>query len=372
MNSDVIVVGSGIVGMACAWAACQQGLRVTVIDRDPVCVGASIRNFGFVTVTGQGSGTTWRRARRSRDVWAELAPRAGIEVLHTGLWVQARRPQAQRVLQELCGREQGQQLQWHEASALRELAPALAQPGVLGALYSPHEIRIEARQAVEQLRQWLASQGVKFHMGVSVQHIAAGEVHTTIGLLKAPRIALCPGAQLGDLFPHVFKRRAVRLCQLQMLRVEPPPGYRLPAAVMSDLSLVRYRGYSELPSAQALAQRLEQEAAAELAEGIHLIIVQSADGSLVVGDSHHYGDAMPPFASARVEQLILDEMQRMLGLSDYAVSERWTGIYPSGAEDAFIESVLPGVELVSVTSGTGMSTAFALAEDWLESWRSSQ
>ena len=156
-----------------------------------------------------------------------------------------------------------------------------------------------------------------------------------------------------------------------MLRVQPPEGYRLPTAVMSDLSLVRYRGYSELPSAQGLIERLQHEAAAELAEGIHLIIVQSADGSLVVGDSPHYGDAMPPFASAHVEGLILDEMQRMLGLTHYSVRERWTGIYPSAADDAFIESVLPGVQMVSVTSGTGMSTAFALAEDWVESWRNS-
>lgn len=371
MSSDVIVVGSGIVGMACAWAALQQGLRVTVLDRDPVCIGASIRNFGFVTVTGQGSGATWRRARRSRDVWAELAPKAGIEVLHTGLWVQARREEARSVLQDLCSRPEGLELQWHDAAALRQQAPELLQPNVLGALYSPYEIRIEARLAVEQLRLWLASQGVSFHMGVAVQHVATGEVHTTIGTLQAPRIALCPGPQLRDLFPHVFQRRSTRLCQLQMLRVQPPEGYRLPTAVMSDLSLVRYRGYSELPSAQGLTERLQQEAAAELAEGIHLIVVQSADGTLVVGDSHHYGDAMPPFASARVEGLILDEMRRMLGLTHYAVRERWTGIYPSAADDAFIESVLPGVQMISVTSGTGMSTAFALAEDWVESWRNS-
>ena len=49
MSNDVIIVGSGIVGLACAWAALQQGKNVRVIDRDPFCVGASIRNFGFVT-----------------------------------------------------------------------------------------------------------------------------------------------------------------------------------------------------------------------------------------------------------------------------------------------------------------------------------
>ncbi len=96
MTTDVIIVGSGIVGMACAWAALQQGKRVQVIDRDPYCVGASIRNFGFVTVTGQGSGDTWRRARRSSDVWAQIAPLADIPVEHAGLWVLAQRQQYSR------------------------------------------------------------------------------------------------------------------------------------------------------------------------------------------------------------------------------------------------------------------------------------
>ena len=96
-------------------------------------------------------------------------------------------------------------------------------------------------------------------------------------------------------------------------------------------------------------------------------MVQSQDGSLVVGDSHHYGTALAPFASSEVERLILQEMQRMLCLGHYTVTERWTGLYPSGPADAFIETVLPGVELISVTSGTGMSTSFGLAEDWIQS-----
>ena len=51
---------------------------MAVVERDQRCVGASIRNFGFVTVTGQPAGDTWRRARTSRDIWARVAPEAGI------------------------------------------------------------------------------------------------------------------------------------------------------------------------------------------------------------------------------------------------------------------------------------------------------
>lgn len=368
MTTDVIIVGSGIVGMACAWAALQQGKRVQVIDRDPYCVGASIRNFGFVTVTGQGSGDTWRRARRSRDVWAQIAPLADIPVEHAGLWVLAQRQQAQTVLNELLKRPEGQDLQWFDAEALRAKAPHLAHATVLGALYSPHELRIEAREAVEKLRIWLATQGVTFRMGQAVQQVISGAVQVGDEWLKAERILVCPGPDTRTLFPEAFHQNNTQLCQLQMLRVQPPSGYQLGAAVMSDLSLVRYRGYSELPGAQLLHDQLRVQCSRELSHGVHLIIVQSADGSLVVGDSHHYGQAMRPFAASEVEDLILHEMQRLLCLGHYQVTERWTGIYPSGPQDTLVTSVLPGVQLVSVTSGTGMSTSFGLAEDIVEQW----
>ena len=88
---DLAVVGAGIVGWATALAAVKRGLRVIVIDRDNQANGASVRNFGFITVTGQERGAMWARARRSRDVWCEVAAAADIAILHTGLWMTARR-----------------------------------------------------------------------------------------------------------------------------------------------------------------------------------------------------------------------------------------------------------------------------------------
>jgi glycine/D-amino acid oxidase-like deaminating enzyme len=90
---DLAVVGAGILGLAHALAAARRGKRVLVLDADAQANGASIRNFGFVTVTGQQAGECWSRARRSRDVWAEVAPKAGIDVVHRGLlyWPNGRR-----------------------------------------------------------------------------------------------------------------------------------------------------------------------------------------------------------------------------------------------------------------------------------------
>jgi glycine/D-amino acid oxidase-like deaminating enzyme len=149
-----------------------------------------------------------------------------------------------------------------------------------------------------------------------------------------------------------------------MLRLAAP-GWRLPAAVMGDLSLIRYEGYAAMPAAKALGEVLKAEAGDALAHGIHLIIVQSADGSLVVGDSHHYAATPDPFAPAEVEQIILREARSLLALPEgSAVTERWTGLYPSSPEEtAFLDLVAPGVLLSQVSSGTGMSTGFALGEE---------
>ena len=91
MKFDLAIVGAGICGLAHALAASRRGLRVAVFDRDAQANGASIRNFGFITVTGQQAGECWGRAMRSRHVWAEVAEAAGIPVLQRGLVVAARR-----------------------------------------------------------------------------------------------------------------------------------------------------------------------------------------------------------------------------------------------------------------------------------------
>ena len=137
-------------------------------------------------------------------------------------------------------------------------------------------------------------------------------------------------------------------------------------SVMSDLGLVRYLGYAELPEAAALKQRLMVEQGAQLEHGVHLIVAQGADGGLIVGDSHHYGDLPPPFAPAGAEEDILDEFTRAFGHAPPPVIERWTGVYSVPAEGDsrtfLIETPEPHVRLVIVTSGTGASTGFGIAE----------
>ncbi len=133
---------------------------------------------------------------------------------------------------------------------------------------------------------------------------------------------------------------------------------------MSDLGLVRYLGYAELPQAAALKARLTAEQGAHLANGVHLIVVRSADGSLVVGDSHHYAATPDPFAPDAVDALILDEFTQVIDAPVPRVLERWTGTYASSPDRlALIDRPEEAVRLVLITSGTGASTSFAIAEE---------
>jgi FAD dependent oxidoreductase TIGR03364 len=362
MSFDVAVIGAGIVGLAHALAASRLGLNVIVLDRDAQANGASVRNFGFVTVTGQEQGAVWRRARRSRDVWAEIAGPAGIAIEQRGLLMVAQRPEAEAVLDAFLQTEMAEDCLWLDRAAAKARLGGMAPAMLRGALFSPIDLRIESRDAVPALARWLeAGDRVSIRRAVAVHGIETGHVETSAGTIRADAIIVCPGDDLSTLFPDTLAKAALTRCKLQMLRLAPP-GVRLPATLMSDLSLVRYLGYAALPEAAALRARLEAEQPAHLANGIHLIVAQGADGSLIVGDSHHYAQTPDPFASDAVERLILDEFAAVFGAVP-PVIERWIGTYASGAGHSIVETPADGVRLVLVTSGTGASTAFALAEE---------
>ena len=364
MSHDVAIVGAGIVGLAHALAAVRRGLKTVVIDRDARPSGASIRNFGFITVTGQRRGETWGRALRSAAIWAEVAPRAGIAIEQRGLLVLARRLEAAAILEALAATEMGEQCELLSGDAAQGRLAGVQPASLAAALWSPHEVRVESREAIPHLVDWLARLGVEFRFRCAALAIQDSGVQTSRGWIPAGRVIACPGDDLSTLYPETYDRLGVTRCVLQMMRLESP-GYRLPAPLMTDLSLVRYRGYADLPQAGDLLARLRIEQASHLEHGVHLIVTQGQDGSLIVGDSHHYAASPGPFAASDVERLILDELRETLGASP-PVRERWIGTYASAEADMFRAEPAAHVRHVVVTSGTGASTAFAIAEETLE------
>lgn len=363
---DLAVIGAGVIGLAHAYLAAKAGLKVVVFDRDHRANGASVRNFGFVTVTGQEQGDMWRRARYSRGVWGELAAAAGIPVLHQGLTVLLHSDLARAVAEEFVAGPMGEGCRVVDAAQARALCPAAHAPELVGALYSPHEARIESREAIPRVAAWLAERwGVTFVRPAAVLKVAPPEIETAQGLWRADKAVVCPGHDLVSLFPDLLAQANAQECKLHMLRLSDP-GWRLSHAVMNDYGLARYAGYQGCPSVAALRAQLTAQTPETMADGVHLIVVQSADGSLVVGDSHHYGPTVDAFAPDAVDERMLDLARRALDLGASRVLERWVGVYAwSPDRPAFIAAPTPTVRVVVVTSGAGASTAFGLAQEAL-------
>jgi D-hydroxyproline dehydrogenase subunit beta len=361
---DLAVVGAGIVGLGTALAAVRQGLRVVVIERDDQANGASVRNFGFVLVSGQERGTMWARACRTRQVWSEVAALAGIPIVHHGAWVIVRRPESVEVLDAFLATEMSAGCRLLAPAEARRRCPQLAGAPIAAVLESSTELRGESREAIPRLAAWLASaHGVTFMYDTAVYGIEVPAVCTSRGVLPADRVAVCPGDDFSTLYPERLAFPGLTRCKLQMLRLADP-GFRLPAALMSDLGLGRYLGYAALATAAPLKARLALEQPRHLQHGVQLIVVQSADGSLVVGDSHHYAATPDPFAIEEVDALILGEFRSALGIDPPPTLERWVGTYASANDrPVLIDAPEPRVRIAIVTSGAGASTGFAIGEE---------
>jgi glycine/D-amino acid oxidase-like deaminating enzyme len=92
---DVVVIGAGIVGAACAYYAARAGLDVVVVDRGPVAGGTTGAGEGNVLVSDKEPGPELDLALLSNRLWRDLAksetgdgfefePKGGLVVAETG------------------------------------------------------------------------------------------------------------------------------------------------------------------------------------------------------------------------------------------------------------------------------------------------
>jgi FAD dependent oxidoreductase TIGR03364 len=220
---------------------------------------------------------------------------------------------------------------------------------------------------VPAFAEYLRSLGVRFHFSTAAVGADTGVLRTSRGDLAADYVALTLGHELDQLLPEPSDAAGLRRCQLHMLRVAAPAGFRLAPAVLTGTSLLRYDGFLACPSSTALRQELEAEAPALIAAGVNLMFVQHPSGDLIVGDSHVYDATPAPFADEELDALLLHEAGRLLGVAGFTVKERWLGTYASTPSGAYLTPrPAPGVVGAAVTSGIGMTTALGLAPSVLD------
>jgi FAD dependent oxidoreductase TIGR03364 len=370
---DLIVIGAGILGTSHAYFAAKRGWRVLLLERGDWPGEASIRNFGTL-MAGSLDGEWRRRGMESIALYRELAPQAGFDFFPSGSLYHVTTPVEAAVLREFTQLAPTERCRCEllEPSQAAALNPLLNREHVRLAMYFPDDARLEPRKLFRRLIPWLTREWrVEYRPATVAVHAWAkgGEACVRTGRgdeLHAHHIIVCNGSDLRTLFPERFTAAGFERCKLLMLRTVPQRQLCLPTTVASGLTLRRYPAFTKCPSWTRLNQ--EPVVPGVLEAGIHILMVQDPDGSLVVGDSHEYGPGdLTEILDTRLETLILSEARKLIQLPSWEIAERWHGVYsiPRDAE-IYRATIDEKIHIVTGIRGKGMTTGPAVAREMIE------
>ncbi len=197
---DVVVIGAGVIGLACAWRAAQRGLSVLVLERDQPGAGASGVAAGMlapVTEAEFGEEALLALNLAGAELWpafaAELSERSGMATGYaaSGALVAAVDRDDAEELRRLHAFQQslGLDVRWLRGRECRRLEPRLS-PRVTGGILSAQDHQVEPRAVVRALREVFTAIGGEIRTGVAVDDL---------GEIDAPRTVVAAGCWSGAL-----------------------------------------------------------------------------------------------------------------------------------------------------------------------------
>jgi len=371
---DVIVIGAGVLGAFHAYFALRRGLRTLLIERGEMPGEASVRNFGTLVPSAMTPGVWLRRAMESVRIYRELANELPIPLRCDGTLYLATMPGELAVVEEFArvGPPLGYECRLLSVSESVRVNPEVDERTCLAALMFPGDARVEPTGFFGAFIPWLSRQpGCTYLPRTLVTRVTAErdacEVETSDGrTITAGHVFVCGGADLRTLFPQRLAAAGLVRCKLQMCRTAPQRSARLTTTIASGLSL---RWYPSFRVCQSWQRTRDEPVDAEVTRrGIHVLMVQDADGGVVIGDSHEYSSGdLNDTLDALTESLILREARRLVRLSDWEVARRWHGIYAMHPENPiFQESIDDRIHLVTGIGGKGMTTGPAVARESID------
>ncbi len=352
-QTDVVVVGGGVIGCSVAYHLAREGVTTRLVERDAIGAHASQVAAGMLVPSGESDRDApfYRLARRSLARFAglveELASRSGIdpELRLSGLLCLATTPDEAETL-----RARGQALPglaWLDPREVRELEPGLRRD-VEGALHSRDEGQVRSDRLTAAFAGAARALGVRIETGVEATglRIAGARVEgveTSAGFRGAARVVLCPGAWA--------RRCGEWLGRPELLPVRPVRGQILALDAPSPpLSSIVWNGSAYL--------------------------VPRRDGSLRVGATEEEAGYDARVTAAGVHRLLAAAIATAPALADCAVRGAWAGLRPTAPDRLPILGPWPDLEGVAVAAGhhrngvllsavTGeLLAAWVLGKDW--------
>jgi len=204
---DVVVVGAGIVGAACAFAAARAGLSVVVVDRGAIAGGTSGAGEGNLLVSDKLPGPELDLALLSARLWRDdLAPRLGPRLEYDakgGLVVAATSEAAAALCETIAAQRAAGVAVTHVAAAdLPTLEPHLA-PDLAGGARYPADAQVQPIAATALLLREARTLGTRVLTGTRVTGLLrAGDrvtgVRTPSGDLPAGAVVNAAGPWSGE------------------------------------------------------------------------------------------------------------------------------------------------------------------------------
>jgi glycine/D-amino acid oxidase-like deaminating enzyme len=307
MNSyDVLILGAGIVGAACACECAAAGLRVGIIDPGVPGGAASAAGMGHLVVMDDSTAQL-ALSRFSRELWRDLQnqlpPQVEYEQRGT-LWVAADAEEMDEVLAK--HRTYGSMAVASEvldAAALRQAEPNL-RSGLAGALLVPHDAVIYPPAATgyflaSALRQ-NANRPATLLRGVRPVKAADGMVTLQDGTrIAAGKIVIATG---------------VDTTLVPWLNVQRRKGH----LVITD----RYPGFVHH---QLVELGYLKSAHKSTEDSMAFNVQPRQNGQLLIGSSRQYGDLSTEIDSEILRKMMERAVEYLPSLQSVSVLRVWTG-----------------------------------------------
>jgi glycine oxidase len=322
---DVLVVGGGIVGLACARELALAGLSVELLERRGAGAEASLAAAGMLSPLAElVPGPLLDACRESRDLWLSWVPalveETGLSIEHdtSGSLLVALDADDEAWLDELAATAAGlgEITDEIELSGLARLVPDVS-PAVRRALLVHGDHRVDNVQACAVLAIAAQRAGAKLTYGVEVERVERAEdggvrVVTRDGAREAGRLVLAAGAWSG------------RIPGLPELPVRPVRGQMLLAAGVA------------WPWTGCL-------------RGRHGYAVRRGETGLLIGATvEEAGFAAHPTVGG-VGGLLAFAHRVLPGLAEARLETTWAGLRPGTPDDLPIVGEIPGWPVVAAT-----------------------
>ena len=348
---DVIIVGAGIVGAACALECARKRMSVAIIDRAGVGGGATAAGMGHIVVMDD-SEAQFALTRYSQILWRDLASElpADCEYVETGtLWVAADEQEMDEVRRKRdFYAAKPVPVEVLDSPTLRQAEPNL-RGGLAGALLVSNDAVVYAPCVAAYLVRRAQDLGVVLRLGCSVESLDDNGVRLQDGsLLMAGYMVNAAGAASARLTPQ--------------LPVVPRKGHllitdRYPAFARHQLVELGYLKSAHKTESDSVAFNLQPR----------------KTGQLLIGSSRQYGHE-----AADVDRSILGDMlERAIEytpkLALLSAIRCWTGFRAATPDKLPLIGRCPGSERVYAATGheglgitTSLGTARLLADQLTE------